>query len=90
MTQANTLLPNNMKGLLMIVQVRLFATFRQGRFKKQQLELTDRSHMTDLLEQIDIPAQEVGILLVNGRDSSLDCKLSENDQVSIFPTLGGG
>ena len=74
----------------MIVEVRLFATFRQGRFKKQQLELAQGCHMTDLLEQLDIPAEEVGILLVNGRDSSPDCVLSENDQVSIFPTLGGG
>ncbi len=74
----------------MIVEVRLFATFRQGRFKKQQLEFAQGCHMTDLLGQLDIPAEEVGILLVNGRDSSPDCVLSENDQVSIFPTLGGG
>ena len=74
----------------MLVEVKLFATFRQGRFKKSQLELEDRSCLSDLLEQLDIPSQEVGILLVNGRDSSPDCVLSQNDQVSIFPALGGG
>lgn len=73
------------------IEVRLFATLREGRGKKvfidnHQDALTPR----DIIEQLGIPLEEVAILLVNGRDGHLDQILQETDYLSIFPPVGGG
>jgi sulfur carrier protein ThiS len=74
----------------MVVEVRLFATLRQGRFKDRQTEFSQGSSLGDLLQELGISAKEVGILLVNGQDASVERSLSANDVVSIFPLIGGG
>lgn len=74
----------------MLVEVRLFATFRNGRFKKKELELVEGDSLDDVLGVLGIPLEEVGILLVNGADASSECKLTAQDVLSIFPSLGGG
>jgi len=74
----------------MQVEVRLFATFREGRFKKKQIEFPEGVSLRELLENLRILGEEVGILLVNGRAASADFRLSPDDVVSIFPSLGGG
>lgn len=74
----------------MIVEVRLFATFREGRFKKKEIEFPEGSSVGDLLEYLQIPEKEARILIVNGIAASAENKLSTHDVVSIFPPLGGG
>jgi sulfur carrier protein ThiS len=74
----------------MLVTTKLFATFRNGRFSSDQIDLPDSATLADLLAHLEIPEQDVGILLVNGRDAAPQSRLAENDVVSIFPTLGGG
>lgn len=74
----------------MIVEVRLFATFRKGRFKKREMEFSEGGTLDAVLERLKIAREEVGILLVNGRDASDKGKLAPHDVVSIFPSLGGG
>ena len=74
----------------MLVQVKLFATFRQRRFDKKNMDLPTTSSVTFLLEQLNIPAEQVGILLVNGRSASVETELYDNDVVSVFPAIGGG
>lgn len=74
----------------MLVEVRLFATFREGRFKKKKLELVEGDSLDEVLGALEIPLEEVGILLVNGADASSERKLAAQDVLSIFPSLGGG
>ena len=74
----------------MTVEVRLFASFRQGRFKTKQLDLPDGSDIAALLKQLSIQADSVGILLVEGMDAAVETELSPGKTVSIFPALGGG
>lgn len=74
----------------MKIEVRLFATFRQGREKKQILELKDGTTITQILEILDITKEEVAILLLNGFDGDLYRELEDNDVLSLFPPVGGG
>ncbi|MGL5346607.1 MAG: MoaD/ThiS family protein [Peptostreptococcaceae bacterium] len=74
----------------MKIEVRLFATFRQGREKKQILEIEDGTIITQILEILDIPKEEVAILLLNGFDVGVDRELNDNDVLSLFPPVGGG
>ena len=74
----------------MKIEVRLFATFRQGREKKQILDLNDDTTILDILNILNIDKEEVAILLLNGMDGSFDRKLKNEDVLSIFPPVGGG
>jgi molybdopterin converting factor small subunit len=74
----------------MQVEVRLFATLREGRFDKQSIEKAKAVSISDLLEHLGIPIDQVGILLVNGLNTSVEHKLTSNDVVSLFPAIGGG
>lgn len=74
----------------MAVEVRLFATFRNGRFKTKELDLPADCTVKAVLKNVEIPADEVGVLMVNGMSVGFDQKLSDNDVVAIFPAIGGG
>ena len=74
----------------MLIKVKLFATFRQGRFDENNIDLPMASSVAFLLKHLNISAEQVGILLVNGRSVSVETELSDNDVVSIFPAIGGG
>jgi len=74
----------------MIVEVRLFATFRESRFKDREMEFPEGTSLANLLENLKIPENEAAILLVNGRSASAKYKLAPQDVVSIFPAIGGG
>lgn len=78
------------RGESMKVEVRLFATFREGREKKQIMELEDNSTILDVLDIVKIDEEEVAIMLLNGIDGPSDRTLKENDVVSLFPPVGGG
>lgn len=73
-----------------MIQVRLFATFREDRFKDKEMDFPESSPVADLFKQLNIPAEQVGILLVNGQSATPQTKLKSNDVVSIFPAIGGG
>jgi molybdopterin converting factor small subunit len=73
----------------MHIEVRLFATLRKGRFKRETFEY-ESSTPAYILSQLNIPHEDVAILLVNGRDGSFDQPLNDGDTVSIFPPVGGG
>lgn len=72
------------------VEVRLFAYFREGREKKKILTLAEDTEISKVLEILDIRAEEVSILLLNGRDGSADRKLGDGDVIALFPPVGGG
>lgn len=73
----------------MKTEVRLFATFRDGRGKKVYVELNNPT-VSEVLQSIGIREDEVAILLVNGQDGRFDQILVEGDYLSIFPPVGGG
>lgn len=74
----------------MVVEVRLFATLREGRFKTKEIELPQAGSLKSLLEGLNIRDDEVGILLVNGNNARGEHTLTACDVVSIFPPIGGG
>ncbi|WP_074351800.1 MoaD/ThiS family protein [Proteiniborus sp. DW1] len=74
----------------MNVEVRLFATFREGREKKQVLTLAEGTEISEVLNRLNINVEEVSILLLNGIDGPVDRRLNDGDVIAIFPPVGGG
>lgn len=74
----------------MEVEVRLFATFREGREKKQKMKINENTTISDIIDTLKIDEKEVAIMLLNGRDGSSDRVLKDGDIVALFPPVGGG
>lgn len=74
----------------MHVTVKLFATFRDGRFKVEEWDLQQGSRLLDVLQALNIKPEEVAISLVNGRNVNELHVLNDGDTIALFPPVGGG
>lgn len=74
----------------MQVKVKLFATLRNNRQKEMMMDLTQGATPKDIIDRLDISAEEATIIMINGRGANLDTVLEDNDTVAIFPPIGGG
>ena len=79
----------------MQVTVKLYATLaRFGQGEKAgtpfYIELGEGATLHDLVNLLKIPPEETRILFVNGIIKEPDYKLNHNDQVGLFPPIGGG
>ena len=73
-----------------MIEVRLFATLREGRGKVQHLDATNITVAGDIISLLEIPAEEVAILLINGFHQKPETPVNDGDIVAIFPPVGGG
>ena len=73
-----------------MIEVRFFATLRQGRGKITEIPAEEASCAGDILQRFDIPAKEVAILLINGFHSKPEDPVKDGDIISLFPPVGGG
>ena len=74
----------------MNLTVKLFATFQKGRFVKEQREYPPGTSIRQIAEGLEIPLEEIGVMMVNGRHADLDHRPAAEDTVAIFPQIGGG
>jgi molybdopterin converting factor small subunit len=82
---------------MMKVKVKLFATLRNKAPRKLQigeafsLTVTDNCKIKDLLELLEITEEEAKIILVNHETvRDYNQSLKAEDEISIFPPVGGG
>ena len=73
-----------------MIDVRIFATLRDGREKAYRLPAEDYCCPADVMRYLDIPVGEVAILLINGFHSKPDDPIKDGDVVSLFPPCAGG
>jgi molybdopterin synthase sulfur carrier subunit len=74
----------------MRLTIKLFATFRAGRFDVAQVEHPPGVTLASIVDELGIPRHEIGILMVSGRHAELQHQPAAGDTVSIFPLVGGG
>ncbi len=72
------------------ITVKLFASFRIGRFDREIREYPPATTVADVVRDLQIPAAEVGILLLNFVHVDFQRQLADGDTLSIFPLVGGG
>ena len=73
-----------------MIEVRLFATLRQGRQKVYHLEPGSVKNVQDVMDAVDVPRSEVNIMLINGFHQKPETPVKDGDLVSLFPAVGGG
>ena len=74
----------------MIVTVKLFASFRTGRFEIETVDFPAGTTVADVADSLKLPRTELGIMMVNNRHVKLDRLLADGDTLALFPLLGGG
>ncbi len=74
----------------MTVTVKLFATFREGRFKVEPRSYPEKTTIDQIIEQLELPEDQLGAILLNSRHVEKDAVLHDGDTLSIFPLVGGG
>lgn len=79
----------------MNVKVKLFASLRKyipelvlG--ESLDVNMEAGSTIAQLYEQLGIPEEEVKLAFVNGQYRGSDYVLSDEDEIGIFPPIGGG
>jgi molybdopterin converting factor small subunit len=73
-----------------MIEVRFFATLRNGRGKITEIPADEVSSAGDILRRFEIPMEEVAILLINGFHSKPENSVKDGDIISLFPPVGGG
>lgn len=79
----------------MRVRVKLFSTLSRHRPDVPagtpfEVELPAGATIRGLLEQLALPQADVKVIFVRGRARELDWVLAPDDELGIFPLVGGG
>ncbi|MCL2865356.1 MAG: MoaD/ThiS family protein [Lachnospiraceae bacterium] len=73
-----------------MIEIRLFATLRQGREKIYHEPAEKFQTGRDIIEYYQISQNDVSIFLINGIHSKLEDAVKAEDVIAIFPPVGGG
>lgn len=74
----------------MRITVKLFAFFRDNRFKTEQREIGEGTTVGDIVDSLHIDREEVGVLMINSRHTEFSVQLADDDVLAVFPVIGGG
>jgi molybdopterin converting factor small subunit len=74
----------------MKITVKLFATFRAGRFAIETQDCAPGTLIADVIAALEIPESQIGMIMLNNRHAEPDQQLEDGANLSLFPLLGGG
>lgn len=73
------------------VTVKLFAQYRENRFKVEQKVYSKGISAKDIIEELGVTKTlPLGVLMINSRHESESYILQEGDIIALFPKVGGG
>lgn len=74
----------------MKITVKLFGLHRVGRFTQQQRDYPPGTSSRQVLVDIGLPEEPLGIVLVDGRPTDLDQPLVDGNSLALLPLVSGG
>jgi len=74
----------------MKITVKLFATFRIDRFDIATREYPPGTTVGQIVDELNLSREQLGILMVNSRHVDLERELTDGETLAIFPLVGGG
>jgi len=74
-----------------MIEIQIFGALWKHLASRLELDLEGRDvRVSDLIAHLDIDPSEVGIVTVDGRQSSLEEIVPTSSRVCIFPPMFGG
>lgn len=74
----------------MRILVKLFANFRDGRFKEEIREFPPETDCRAVVKALGLTEGQIGIILVNNQHALLAHVMRDGDTLALFPLIGGG
>jgi molybdopterin synthase sulfur carrier subunit len=80
----------------MIIEVKVFSSLRryipnsERRVDRDKWDVEDGASIEQVLKMLDLPDEEVRVLLINGRNAKKESILQEGDVLHVFPPMAGG
>jgi molybdopterin converting factor small subunit len=75
---------------MITLTIKLYGVFRIGRFKEDQLDFAAGVSVDEVVEQLQLNRQLLGIILINDKHADLDATLAAGDTLALLPILEGG
>ncbi len=73
-----------------MIDVLLYAYFREGRGKKVSLDEKEFTTIQEVIDHLSIEAEGIGIILLNGFHKTPEAELQDGDIVALYPPVAGG
>lgn len=70
--------------------IKLYGVFRIDRFKEEQREFAAGIMVDDVVEQLRLNRQLLGIVLINDKHADINATLVDGDVLALLPILEGG
>ena len=79
----------------MKVEINLYATlskYLSGKSKQKSeiLDIKDGARVRDIVKTLNIPAESIKLVFINGVHGTMDDVLKDGDRLGVFPPIGGG
>ncbi len=76
----------------MKITVKLFAQYRDGRFKVEVRDYPEGTTAQDIMDELGISEERLplGVLMINSKHEKEEYVLQEGDMIALFPKVGGG
>ena len=74
----------------MRISVRLIGGFRIDRFDEMVIDVPTGTKALEIIQQLGIPENILGVALINGLHVHKDETLKAGDTLTLLPILGGG
>ena len=74
----------------MNINVKLIGLFQTGRFKQEDREYPVGTKVQDVFDDLCLPQQHFGAVLIEGVHAESDTVLVEGDRLVLLPFVDGG
>jgi len=79
----------------MKIEVNLYATLKRYMengtgAKPAVIDFEDGTCVIDVIQKLNIPADSVKLIFINGVHAKVDTTLKDGDRLGLFPPVGGG
>ncbi len=79
----------------MKIEVNLYATLSRyipngSKGPTHIVDVKEGTTVSELLQQLGVPANSAKLIFLDGIHSNLDAKLKDGDRLGVFPPVGGG
>ena len=79
----------------MTVEIRCHTTLKdklppEGERGVLEYELQGEKNIRELAKSLNLPAEELHLIIVNGVQGDLDTEIKDGDRIGFFPPIGGG
>jgi molybdopterin converting factor small subunit len=76
--------------MTMQIRIKCFATLSDHTPEGGILELPAGATVMDTMTRVGLKEADVKLIFVNSKSAGLDTVLADDDQLGIFPAVGGG